>query len=70
MKTNCNMTIETKIVAAAVLGTMAFNAGMKRIPAMDKNLEPLLAGNQIGEGIPVLKAWIASWDAANLAAPV
>lgn len=64
------MSIETKILAAAVLGTIAFNEGKKRIPAMDKNLEPLLSGNQIGEGIPVLKAWLESWDAANLALPV
>lgn len=61
------MTTETKIIAAAVLGTVAFRAGKKRIPALDRDLAPLLAGNQIGEGIPVLNAWLASWDAANLA---
>ena len=65
MQTN-TMATETKILAASVLGTIAFKAGMKRVPALDKNVLSLLAGNQIGEGIPVLKAWIASWDAANL----
>lgn len=67
MKTSKTNTVtETKVVAAAVLGTLAFNAGMKRVPALDKNIKPLLAGNKIGEGIPVLNAWLKAWDDANL----
>ena len=63
------MTTKTtnKLFAAAVLGTIAFNSGIKRIPAMDKSLMPLLASNEIGEGIPVLEAWLHAWDLANLA---
>lgn len=59
---------QNKIVAAAVYGTMAFNAGMKRIPALDKNIKALLVGNEIGDGLPILKAWTKAWDDANLCA--
>ena len=61
------MNQETKILKAATLGTIAFKAGKKRIPALDKNLLSLFSG-EIGSSIPLMKAWIASWDAANLAA--
>ena len=60
------MTTEAKVIAAAVYGTLAFKNGIMRAPAMDKNIDQLLAGNQVGEGLPVLKAWIKAWDCANL----
>lgn len=61
---------ESKILAAAVLGTASFNAGKKRIPALDLELLALLEGNEIGEGHATLAAWLKAWDDANLAAPV
>ena len=64
-----NASLKIKIATAAVLGTLAFNAGMKCIPALDKDLAPLFDGMKIGEGAaPIMKAWITSWHAANLAA--
>ena len=64
-----NASLKIKIATAAVLGTLAFNAGMKCIPALDKDLAPLFDGMKIGEGaLPIMKAWLASWHAANLAA--
>ena len=59
---------EQKTITASVLGTIAFKAGKKRVPFFDKDLMALLKGNEIGEGLPVLNAWLASWDAANLSA--
>lgn len=58
----------SKIATAEVLGTLAFKAGKPRIPALDKDLLALLAGHKVGEGIPVLNAWLRNWDLANLAA--
>jgi len=64
-----NTSLKIKIATAAVLGTLAFNSGMKCIPALDKELAPLFDGMKIGEGaLPIMKAWLASWHAANLAA--
>ena len=64
-----NASLKIKIATAAVLGTLAFNSGMKCIPALDKELAPLFDGMKIGEGaLPIMKAWLASWHAANLAA--
>jgi len=64
---NEKMNQETKILKAATLGTIAFKAGKKRIPALDKNLLALFAG-EIGSSVVLMKAWITSWDAANIAA--
>lgn len=58
--------IEDKVLAAAVLGTIAFNEG-RSVPCFDPKLMDLLNGLRVGEGLPVLKAWTRSWDAANLA---
>lgn len=60
------MNIEIKILKAATLGTIAFKAGKKRIPALDKNLLALFSG-EIGSSIILMRAWLDSWDAANLA---
>jgi hypothetical protein len=56
-----------KVQQAAILGAQAFKDGLRRVPVTDKNLNALLAGNQVGEGLPVLKAWTQAWDKANLA---
>ena len=52
------------------LGVKAFHDGKKAVPALDQNLLPLLKGNKVGEGLPVIKAWANGWHTANLAAPV
>lgn len=64
------MKTENQIVSAAVLGTMAFKAGLPRVPVKDTRLTRILAGKKTGENIPILRAWIESWDAANLVANV
>jgi hypothetical protein len=50
-----------------ILGTKAFNNGIKRCPAMDKELEPYF-GKEIGDKttIHILKGWLFGWDNANI----
>ncbi|GAB6564709.1 hypothetical protein [Bacillus cereus] len=49
------------------LGVKAQKNGKTRVPALDKDLgENCLKGTEIGEGIPILKAWTRGWDDANL----
>ena len=55
-----------KIFEASILGTMAFNNGLKRIPCIDEKLMNLIDSNEIGDSIPFMKAWTKSWDNANL----
>lgn len=64
------MKTPTKVIVAQVLGQKAFVNGAKRVPAHDPELMTLLAGNEVGQGIPVLDAWLRGWDEANLAADV
>lgn len=64
------MTQADKIIAAAVYGTIAFNEGRPSTPCLDKDCMALLAGNKMGEGIPVLKSFTNSWHAANLVSEV
>jgi len=61
--------VEVKVLAAATLGTLAFKRGDLRVPAADPAVMELLEGNAVGDGIPVLGAWLAAWDAANLCKP-
>jgi hypothetical protein len=61
-----DMTKEEKVARANELGAAAFAAGKKRVPASDAAITPLLGG---GAANDVLKAWLAGWDNANLAAP-
>jgi len=56
-----------KAQAAELLGQRAFERGMMCVPAFDKDLMPLLGGDQ---SLPVLDAWVRGWHKANLAAPV
>jgi hypothetical protein len=66
------------IVKARGLGTEAYNAGKKCIPAHDKELMALVQSpemdafgpDRMGRDIPVLKAWISAWTKANLDAPM
>lgn len=55
---------------AEQLGKEAFENGMKRVPAQDKELVDLLDGIAIGDGGKVLDAWLNAWDKANVDAPV
>lgn len=57
-------------MTAAVLGTIAFNNGKAATPALDADLMNVIAqheNKEIGASIPIMKAWINSWHAANLA---
>ena len=59
------------VLDARLLGRDAFRRGVKCVPALDmKNLQPYLAGNQVGDGIPILDAWLTGWSEANVAAPI
>jgi hypothetical protein len=60
------MNKEIAIIKAAILGTLAFKSGKKSIPAIDSELLKLIAQNDCTTDL--LKAWIDSWHAANLAA--
>lgn len=63
---------EDVIQEAALLGEEAFAQGKKRVPAQDAALMALIEANSsgIGSSIPLMDAWTAAWDKANLAAPV
>ena len=69
------MTTNQKVIAAATLGTIAFNNGLKRIYASDKEVLALLNKDSLSnnkshkENMKIMKAWYASWDAANLSKP-
>jgi hypothetical protein len=63
----------TQILQASVLGTIAFNAGKKCVPAWDKDLMQMLSGRMIGQApageassVAILKAWSDAWHNANL----
>jgi hypothetical protein len=63
---NKKMNKEIAIIKAATLGTIAFKNGKKSIPAIDPELLKLIGQNDCTTDL--LKAWINSWHAANLAA--
>lgn len=50
---------------AQQLGTNAFAAGIQA-PVLDPEMMDLLKGLKVGEGIPLLKAWIKGWTLARL----
>lgn len=62
--------IAARVAAAAVLGTAAFAAGKPAAPAMNPELDTLLADLKVGEGEPILQAFVDAWTAASLAAQV
>lgn len=62
--------IAARVAAAAVLGAAAFAAGKPAAPAMNPELDTLLADLKVGEGEPILQAFVDSWTAASLSAQV
>lgn len=52
------------------LGCKAFHNGKPCIPALDKDLLSELLGLKVGEGAPLLRAWIRGWTKENLDAPL
>ena len=68
------MNAKTQIFQAAILGTAAFNNGIKCAPALDAEFMKMLAGRQIGEtpkgeasSVKLMKTWTHNWTLANLA---
>lgn len=54
--------------AARGMGLAAHAAGILRAPALDPALVELLRGRPVGTlGAGLMRAWLAGWDAANLA---
>lgn len=60
-------TQQSEIATAEILGTIAFNSGKKCIPALDADLMKMMEGKEVGEGLPLMKAWTKTWHNANLA---
>ena len=56
----------TDTVNAYASGTIAFKAGLKRIPSSDKNLLEILKNLKVGESGEVLSAWLNAWDSASI----
>ena len=57
---------DNKCIIAHGLGVNAFMNGKKCIPANDTLFLELIKGNQVGESIKPLKAWIKGWTESNL----
>lgn len=56
----------SRVISAQVLGTKAFADGKPCIPCRDSELHKLLAGVVVGDGLPILQAWVRGWTLANL----
>lgn len=63
------MNTTTTLFACEILGTAAFNKGIKSAPCLDKEFLALLVGFEVGNPmtIPMMDAWIKGWHGANLA---
>ena len=59
----------TPILAAATLGTIAFNEGKSRAPWCSSELKELTKGLSHEQDLACCKAFINAWDDANLATP-
>ncbi|WP_075758149.1 hypothetical protein [Sporomusa sphaeroides] len=59
---------QSKKCRAFNFGVIAFGDGKKAIPVLDKDLLELLRGNKVGEGLPIIKSWLAGWHSANILA--
>lgn len=57
------------IQQAKTLGTIAFARGINA-PALDAAMMEMIAGRQVGDSRTAkeMRAWVAGWTAANLAA--
>ena len=52
---------------ARAAGAAAFEEGQPCVPALyDTMMHDLIVGVKVGEGEPILKAWIEGWTQANL----
>jgi hypothetical protein len=60
----------TTALIAYGFGQIAFDKGKKRIPCLDVNIMNMMEGLQVGEGIPLLNAWLNGWDMASAGAPI
>jgi len=49
------------VAHAEILGTKAFQEGRPCVPALDKDLTPLFKELEVGQGKPILDAWIRNW---------
>lgn len=60
----------TNTLAAKALGAVAFAKGMKCAPVLDGAMMQTLIGREVGDArnAPEMKAWIAGWTQANIAA--
>ena len=54
------------IVNSTIAGTIAFKAGLKRIPSSDNNLLEIIKNLKVGESGEILSAWLKAWDSASL----
>lgn len=59
----------TPILAAATLGTIAFNEGKSRAPWCSSELKELTKGLSHEQDLACGIAFINAWDDANLAVP-
>lgn len=57
----CNKFIE----AAKEVGKQAFKDRIKA-PCLDKSMMELLSGKEVGEGFPLLNAWVDGWTKEKL----
>ena len=64
-KTSAREYSPEEIEQARQLGEKAFQEGAIKAPAQDPELLAMLEGNQVGEGIPLLKAWQQGYHQMN-----
>ena len=61
--------VDSKVLEKArELGQKAFHKGIKSVPALDKDLLELIRveSKEMGQSIPIMKAWAAAWHKENL----
>ena len=64
-----NQTTASLILAAATLGTIAFESGRKAVPCQDSKLMNLIPqAEKENATLAILKAWSKAWHDANLSA--
>jgi|GEM_PF-6098498 len=61
-----------RLKTAEEFGKQAFLSDRKRVPAKDSGLMSLLEGKKVDdtESVPLLKAWLAGYDIADILAPL
>lgn len=59
--------MNAQILEASILGTQAFNAGLKSIPVLDKSFMAFLERESDSvDALLALNAWSEAWHNANL----